>query len=211
MDGQKMKAAVCGIGWFVFAAMCGLRLVFAADGLSPRNELATASDSMDPTKTAPSTEPSKPAARLSEGKDEPLSDATVTMTSKWPPPDAVGTLNPLWAIPLSSLAGVQERPLFSPSRRPPPVLAAPVQQPLPPPKSEPDRPLLALMGTIAKGDEGIAILQDETSKIVIRLHTGESHSGWTLTEVKPREATLLHETTSVTLAIPSPVSPPSKS
>ncbi len=193
--------AVCGVAWLAFSAVFGAQVVVAGDGLSPRNELATASDSLGLAKSA---------ALDSVGKDAPPSDATTAVASKWPPPDALATLNPLWAVPLSSLSGAEERPLFSPSRRPAPVLAAAVPPP-PPRNSEPERPLLALMGTIAQGEEGIAILQDEASKIVIRLHTGESHSGWTLTGVKPREATMLREQTSVTLAIPSPASPPNKS
>src|ERR1700739_4453914 len=57
------------------------------------------------------------------------------------------TGNPLWGIPLRVLTATRERPLFSPSRRPPapPAVAAPAPPPRPvaaakPP--EPDHPLL---------------------------------------------------------------------
>jgi hypothetical protein len=100
--------------------------------------------------------------------------------------------NPLWAVPLSTLSGTAARPLFSPSRRPPPpVLAAsPVSptKPLPPPAAEPDHPLLTLLGTIVGKSEGIGVFLDETSHDVIRLKTGDVHGGWLLRSVRGRVA-----------------------
>lgn len=100
--------------------------------------------------------------------------------------------NPLWAVPLSVLWGTAARPLFSPSRRPPPpVLAAtavPPAQPLPPPATEPDRPPLTLLGTILGTFGGIGVFLDETSHDVIRLKTGEAHRGWLLRSVRGRVA-----------------------
>ncbi len=115
-------------------------------------------------------------------------------------PEATGRPNPLWAIPIASLTATRERPIFSPSRRPPAV-AAP-QRLLR--DNEPNRPLLALVGTVAAAPEGIAIFQDEKSKGIVRLRMGESHSGWTLTAVKAREATLLRGRETAVLVIPSP-------
>src|SRR5215813_8008992 len=48
--------------------------------------------------------------------------------------------NPLWSIPVKTLAATRDRPIFSPSRRPPPapVIAAP--QVLPAPVSKPAAP-----------------------------------------------------------------------
>jgi hypothetical protein len=60
------------------------------------------------------------------------------------------------------------------------------------------------VGTVAGATEGIAVFQNENSKDIVRLRTGESHSGWTLTAVKPREVTLLHDRKIAILAIPSP-------
>src|SRR5262249_28882248 len=61
------------------------------------------------------------------------------------------TGNPLWGIPLRVLTATRERPLFSPSRRPPapPAVAAPAP---PPPvvaakAPEPDHPPLTIVGT----------------------------------------------------------------
>jgi hypothetical protein len=107
------------------------------------------------------------------------------------PPDAMTRPNPLWGISLASLKATRERPIFSPSRRPPPVeRPAPIQPQPSVSNSEPRRPLLALVGAIAGETDGIAIFVDEKTKDIVRMRTGESLSGWTLSSVKGREATL---------------------
>lgn len=123
-----------------------------------------------------------------------------------PPTEPNG--NPLWAIPLSSLTATRERPLFLPSRRAPaaavagPVAVAPA--PPPPPPSEPERPPLTLIGVIAGENEGFAVFLDQASNNVIRLKTGQDHSGWVLRAVKGREATLHKNGKSEILALPAP-------
>jgi|HubBroStandDraft_6_1064221.scaffolds.fasta_scaffold206881_2 hypothetical protein len=117
--------------------------------------------------------------------------------------------NPLWAVPLGALSQTVERPLFSPSRRPPPpVLAAapvPPAKPLPPPVAEPEHPLLTLLGTVVGGAEGIGIFLDETSHDVIRLKTGEVHGGWMLRSVHGRAADFERgDRRQATLAFPAP-------
>jgi general secretion pathway protein N len=116
--------------------------------------------------------------------------------------------NPLWAVPLRSLSATRERPLFSPSRRPPApaVVAAPFVRPeLPPPlkPQEPDHPLLALVGTVVGGTESIGIFFDQSAKSVIRLRTGEGYSGWILRSVQVREATFEKGGRAATLALPA--------
>ena len=89
--------------------------------------------------------------------------------------------NPLWAVPLSTLKVTRERPIFSSSRRPPapPVVAPPVVQatvaPLPPPR-QPERPQLALVGTVA-GRDGIAVFVDQTNQTIVRLRAGGGACG----------------------------------
>ena len=60
--------------------------------------------------------------------------------------------NPLWAIPLNALTATRDRPLFSASRRPPPLavgtVAPPPSRPAPAAPAPPERPPLTLMGTI---------------------------------------------------------------
>ena len=124
-----------------------------------------------------------------------------------PPAEPNG--NPLWAIPLSSLTATRERPLFLPSRRAPaaavagPVAIAPSLPP-PPPPAEPDRPALTLIGVITGESEGFAVFLDHASNNVVRLKTGQDHSGWVLRAVKGREATLHKNGKSEILALPVP-------
>jgi len=122
--------------------------------------------------------------------------------------------NPLWAIPLSALTATRERPLFLPSRRAPaPVIAnTPVAAaPPPPPPSAPveEQPPLTLVGAIASETEGFAVFLDQTTNSVIRLKTGQDHSGWVLQSVKGREATLQKDRRTTTLVLPPPGGAPS--
>jgi general secretion pathway protein N len=119
------------------------------------------------------------------------------------------TGNPLWGVPISTLTATRERPLFTPSRRAPapavagPVVAAPPAPPAPAP-AEPERPQLVLVGAIASGSEGIAVFLDQATNNVIRLRTGQDHSGWVLRSVKGREATLQKDQQTTTLTLPVP-------
>jgi general secretion pathway protein N len=112
-----------------------------------------------------------------------------------PAESATVSANPLWAISLSALAATLKRPLFSPSRRPPaPIVAtaavlAPPAPPLPPPPA-PEHPNLVLVGTVAAGSEGLAVLIDPMTHNAVRLRTGEGHQGWILQSVDRRTATL---------------------
>src|SRR5215471_11025702 len=82
------------------------------------------------------------------------------------------TGNPLWGVPVAHLRTTVERPLFSPSRRPPPLpLVAPpiIASALRPPRPvEPKRPPLALLGTIIGEGTEIAVLVDEATKDVVQ-------------------------------------------
>jgi len=119
--------------------------------------------------------------------------------------------NPLWAIPLKQLAGTRERPMFSPSRRPPPPAVvgtphvAPVATRSAPKPAQPDRPELLLVGTIIGEHDGIGVFVDQATKNVIRLKLGEEHQGWLLRSVQRREATLEKDQETATVAFPRPV------
>ena len=118
--------------------------------------------------------------------------------------------NPLWAIPLKSLTATRERPIFLPSRRAiQPAIAGPPAPPppAPPPPKEPDRPRLALVGAVVGEAEGIAVFLDQTNQAIVRLRTGENHSGWVLRSVRGREATLQKDRETVLLALPAPTDP----
>jgi general secretion pathway protein N len=120
-----------------------------------------------------------------------------------------GTIgNPLWAIPIGSLTLTRDRPLFTPSRRPPaPAVVAPppaVQAKVAAPPAEPEHPNLTLIGTVVGETEGIGVFLDRSTQGFVRLKTGEEHSGWILRSVKPREATLEKQSQTETLSLPSP-------
>ena len=124
------------------------------------------------------------------------------------PPDRAAhphTGNPLWAIPLESLSSTRERPLFSPSRRPPPaVVAAPAAPPPAPSKpAEPDHPSLTLVGTAVGSGLSLGVFLDPATKDVVRLRTGEGHAGWILRAVQEGEATFERDRHEVTLALPA--------
>jgi hypothetical protein len=115
--------------------------------------------------------------------------------------------NPLWAIPLGLLSATRDRPLFSPSRRPPApaVVAEPyVPPPKPAPPPEPDHPLLSLVGTIVSESGGIGVFVDQLTTNLVRLKTGEGHAGWVLRSVRGREAIFEKDQETVTLALPPP-------
>lgn len=103
--------------------------------------------------------------------------------------------NPLWSLPLSVLTATQERPIFSASRRPPPRAVAgpriePVIVPIAPTPAEVEHPPLALIGAVVGDRDAIAVFLDRTNQGIVRLRTGEMHSGWELSSVMPREVTL---------------------
>jgi hypothetical protein len=112
--------------------------------------------------------------------------------------------NPLWNIPLNDLSATRERPIFSPSRRPPPPVAAPVHEIVARKSAEPDRPQLTLVGTVVGEREAIAVLLDPTTKNALRLKTGEKHEGWVLQSVRAREATFEKDRKTAVLTLPQP-------
>jgi general secretion pathway protein N len=106
-------------------------------------------------------------------------------------------------MPIQLLHATRERPLFSPSRRPPmPVVIAG-----PPPKIEtpkaPDEPTLDLIGTVTGNpDAGYAVFVDKASHDVVRLKTGEGQDGWILQSVSKREAVLEKDERSAIVRLP---------
>jgi general secretion pathway protein N len=143
--------------------------------------------------------------------DRPASPAPIVVNAAAPTRPAkserVPSANPLWAIPLATLATTRDRPIFSPSRRPPPAAVAPVPVVAAPPRPKPakvERPQLALVGTIGGPEESFAIFVDQTTKVALRLKIGEDYQGWSLRAVAPREVTLEHDDQTEVLSLPAP-------
>ena len=155
------------------------------------------------------------SASISAGPDASPLAAPVAATPEAPVQlKASARGNPLWAIPLRSLAATRDRPLFSASRRPPPPLVADAPAPIaaaPLPvanrPADPERPPIALIGTIVSADERIAIVVNEATRTVTRLREGEENGGWRLRSVLARSAIIEKGDQSVTLGFPKPGDP----
>jgi general secretion pathway protein N len=161
-----------------------------------------------------------PAPGTGDATNSGIDRPGVDVTRHAMPPDvtkpaesATVSANPLWAIPLSALAATLKRPLFSPSRRPTApivataaVLAPPAPPPPPPPA--PEHPNLVLVGTVAAGSEGLAVLIDPMTHNAVRLRTGQGHQGWILQSVDRRTATLQKGGQSEKLELPRPTAGP---
>jgi len=135
----------------------------------------------------PSEQDGPVSSRVDISGVKPL--ATVNRNEAKPPP--IG--NPLWSIPLSVLTTTRDRPIFSASRRPPqPAVVAPHLDPVEPPAPQKtvEPPPLALIGAVVGESDAIAVFLNRTDQKIIRLRQGESHAGWVLSSVQPREVTL---------------------
>lgn len=115
--------------------------------------------------------------------------------------------NPLWGISLQSLRATRERPLFTPSRRPPmPAVIAPRTEPVETVSAvvEPEQPPLNLLGVVTGAAEGYAVFVNTATHDIVRLKTGEGHDGWILQSVSGRAAVLEknHRTATVSLPLP---------
>jgi hypothetical protein len=114
--------------------------------------------------------------------------------------------NPLWDQPLARFSETRERPIFLPSRRPPPAptYVAPVafRQPAKPP--EPEHPAVSLIGTVVGTDVQIGIFLEKATNKVVRLRLGEEHQGWVLRLIKAREVTLVKDVEETLLLDPTP-------
>jgi hypothetical protein len=164
--------------------------------------------------TAPALAATLPGIDATTGPDNPGLDVT---GHAMPPPDVTAkpvetpavSANPLWAIPLSALSATRNRPLFTPSRRPPaPIVAnvpAPVvARPTAPPPAVPDHPNFVLVGTVAGETDSVAVFIDNATRDAVRLRTGEGHSGWVLQSVDRRTAILQKGGQTETLELPKP-------
>ena len=135
-------------------------------------------------------------------------------TSAPTPGPAATPGNPLWSIPLHALSTTRERPLFSPSRRPPvPVIAA-TPAPVVPRLSiaikpaEPERPPLALIGTVVSAEERVAILFNLTTRRAKQVSEGAEESGWRVRLVSARSVVMEKDDRSVTLDLSKPGAAP---
>jgi hypothetical protein len=98
--------------------------------------------------------------------------------------------NPIAALPLDIFSATRDRPLFSPSRRPPPApmsddLAS--SEPVPPALPAPP-PDIVLVGIVTQAHGSFSVVRTGTQagkgdSITIRV--GDQIKGWTVTQIEP--------------------------
>jgi hypothetical protein len=101
---------------------------------------------------------------------------------------------------LESFRNFVERPLFSPSRRPPPpVTPEPMVEAAPPPAQMPKFELLGIVGP-----EGarLAILRKPGATEALRLSVGDKVEGWTVKLIEPDRVLLATADRQVEVAFP---------
>ena len=95
--------------------------------------------------------------------------------------------SPLAALPFDRLSATRDRPLFSPTRRPPapvPIVAAPPPPPSPPPD-------LALLGIVMDGEEARAVVRAGPAAKILRVGIGDDIDGWKVGQIEARQLVLL--------------------
>jgi hypothetical protein len=102
---------------------------------------------------------------------------------------ATGLLSPLAAHPADRLSATRERPLFSPSRRPPAPPPAPIRGP-PPPAPPPAPPNVTLVGIVMDTEEARAIVQAGPQNEIRRVRIGDDVGGWKVTQIEGRKLVL---------------------
>ncbi len=99
-----------------------------------------------------------------------------------PPLDALPEETVFVMPPEQSFAAILERPLFSPTRRPPPEGIASVAGPVPTLKID-------VVGIVISEQEQFALILTENSKEIVRLIVGDEFQGWTLEDIEPERVT----------------------
>jgi hypothetical protein len=107
--------------------------------------------------------------------------------------------NPLAAQPLEKLSATIGRPLFSPSRRPPPEpivqSVEPVAAPPPPP------PDLVLSGIVMDGQNARAVVRVGADKRIVHAQIGDNIDGWRVSQIDGRTLVLSLDGRSVTFTL----------
>jgi hypothetical protein len=142
------------------------------------------------------------AANNTEDINAGINGKSTTTSAHANAPKLISTGNPLWAIPLSKLSETRERPLFTPSRLPPPpLIATPPNEGLSHKSEKETIPQFALVGTIISDVQAFGLFIDPANNTLIRLKIGSEYQGWVLHSVQKREAVLKKDDLSATLSL----------
>jgi general secretion pathway protein N len=94
------------------------------------------------------------------------------------------TVNPLANLDKESLRDITQRPLFTPTRRPPPAPAPSEPEPaFAPPPAPPSTPDHILLGIVRDGDRAIALLRGRSDGRTLRVEAGDMVGGWGIASV----------------------------
>jgi general secretion pathway protein N len=123
-------------------------------------------------------------------------------------PVSAALRNPLDALRLEDLAATRARPLFAPTRRPPPPPSARIGAPRPDPSpvlAKPASPPFELIGAVVGERESYAVLRRRGTEKAARFRLGDDADGWRVGAIGRRSVTLEREgrTQSLALAPPS--------
>ncbi len=124
------------------------------------------------------------------------------------PPLAALPAPPSYAMaPVEDFSTILERPLFSPTRRPPAEGVAAAAAPEPALQ-------VTLVGVIISSEEQIAIVRLKDAGRFARLSVGDSFQGWVLDSIEPSRVTFrrgdLEEHIELTYDVPPPVQKPKR-
>ena len=120
--------------------------------------------------------------------------------------DRAAARNPLDSLRLETLSATRERPLFRPSRRPPPPLR--VEAPRAPAPVEKvvvfGPPPFDLIGAVIGRRTALVLLRNRTSGKIERLRQGQESEGWTVDAIGLRSVTLTRDGRTQALALTAP-------
>jgi general secretion pathway protein N len=103
---------------------------------------------------------------------------------------AAAPANPVAAQSLDQLSTILDRPLFSPSRRPPAPPPPPVAQAPAPPAPPPPPPDLVLFGVVMDGEGARAVVRAGADKKILRAQIGDEIDGWKVSQIEGRKVVL---------------------
>jgi hypothetical protein len=103
---------------------------------------------------------------------------------------AAALANPVAAQPLDQLSTILNRPLFSPSRRPPAPSPLPVVQGPASPVPPPPPPSLVLLGVVMDGESARVLVRAGADKKLMRAQIGDEIDGWKVSQIEARKVVL---------------------
>ncbi|MGD0719789.1 MAG: hypothetical protein ABR970_01915 [Roseiarcus sp.] len=121
--------------------------------------------------------------------------------------------NPLDTLRLEDLTATRDRPLFAPTRRPPPASPVRVEAPTPEAPTPGEEvvalapPPFDLIGAVVGKGKAFALLRNRATNKVVRLRPGDDAEGWRVGAIGVRSVALERDgrEESLALAAPQPV------